>query len=505
MSKKNRVVFLLVLMVFTASMLLGCKSETPPPGGQKDKMVVAFTSEPPSLTTCAHDSLISVGLNLLTYSSLYKIDNATLEAVPDLAESYTVENDVDWIFKLKKGVKFHNGMDFDADDVKASIDYAKSLPASINYTKNIEEVTVIDSYTVKITTTQPYAGLLFDLGYHFNFICPKELIESGHDFNKEPIGTGPYVLKDWTFGTSLTFERFDDYFDTANKGKIKTIEFVIIPEGASRSIALEAGEVDFVYEVSPADVARLKANPKVVVETIDSVDNVTLFMNNDVAPFNDANFRQAINYAINRQDIIDAAVNGFGVPNYSCMTQGIWGSTTENQAEFNLDKAKEYLDKWGGDPSSITMEILCSNELRVGIATVIQSNLEKIGITVKVTPMDTATYFAKWDAGDYQVLIASWSPPTSLMYVSRFHSTRRASSPGALNSPEVDELVLRAQRTLDDDARLALIQEIVAKVNTLAPQISLYQSQWFRAHSADLTNVVCSKTGYMDYWNISWK
>ena len=523
---KRRFVQLLCLSVallLLAGALAGC-GDTAAPGGEEDaspddaqtpqtgdtdghddKLTVAFTSEPPSLTTCDHDSLISCGLNLLTYSSLYKIDNATLEAVPDLAESYVIENDVDWIFTLKQGVKFHDGSDFTAEDVKASLEYAKSFPASVNYTKNIEEVTVIDDYTVKITTPGPYAGLLYDLGFHFNFILPKELIESDHDFNMEPIGTGPYKLVDWVYGNKLTFERFDDYFDEENRGKIKTIEITIIPEGASRAIALEAGEVDFVYEVNGADVANLQNNPDVTVQTIDSVDNVILFLNNDVAPFDDPNFRLALSYAINRQDIVDGALNGYGVPNYSCMTQGIWGSTTENQAEFDLEKAQEYLDAWGGDPSAVSMEILCSNELRVSIATIIQGNLAKLGINVVVTPMDTAAYFAKWDSGDYQALIASWSPATSLMYVSRFHSDRRQSNPGALNSPEIDALVLQAQSTLDDDARKALIEEIVSEVNLLCPQISLYQSQWFRAHNADLADVVCGGTGYMDYWNIRWK
>ncbi|HHW27000.1 MAG TPA: ABC transporter substrate-binding protein [Firmicutes bacterium] len=502
------VVLAFVLLVGTLS---GCSQGTQgePQGGEppapKDTLRVALTSEPPSLTTCDHDSLISVGLNLLTFNSLYKIDHASLLPVPDLAYEYSVENDTEWTFKLKEGVKFHNGDLFTAHDVVATIEYAKTVPGSTLYTGSIKSVEAIDDYTVKITTHKPYAGLLYDLGYHYNFILPKSLIEKGHDFNMEPIGTGPYKLVSWDYGNSLKYEAFEDYFDADHKAKIKNLEFVIIPEGASRAIALEAGEVDFVWEVSGADVARLNANPNVNVLEVDTVDNVTLFMNNDVKPFDDPNVRRAINYAINRQDIIDGALNGYGRVNYSVISQGFWGSTNKNAPEYNLDKAREYLNAWGGDPSTINLPILCSNETRVAIATIIQSNLAQLGIKVEVVPMDTATYFAKWTAGDYVGVIASWSPSNSLTYVQRFHSNRRNAYPGSLNSPEIDALVLQAEGTIDNDARLALIEEIVSEVNLLSPQISLYQSVWLRAHHKDLAGIVCSATGYTAYNDFYWK
>ena len=218
---------------------------------------MALTSEPPNLSTCDHDSLISVGMNMLTFNGLVRIDNASLKPELDLASDYKVENDVDWIFTLKQGVKFHNGDDFTAADVVATLEYAKSLPATTTYTSNMKSIEAVDDYTVKITTNEPYAGLLYDLGYHFNWILPKGLIESGNDFNENPIGTGPYKLVEWVSGDHLTFEAFDDYFDAERKAKIKNLEFTIIPEGVTRALALETGEVDFVWETNGADAASL--------------------------------------------------------------------------------------------------------------------------------------------------------------------------------------------------------------------------------------------------------
>lgn len=520
--KKFRKVSIFIVFVLLLNMLSGCAQDVDDPveinesqngdlepsdeiSSVRDTLVVAITSEPPSVAAIEHDSLISAMLNILSYNGLMRVDDETLEVVPDLASDYWVENETDWYFELRENVKFHNGDLMTSADVVASLEHAKSLPETAQYTASMKTIEAIDEYTVKIVTDGPYAGLLFDLTFHFNMILPKSLIESENDFNENPIGTGPYVLKSWDLGDRLTYEAFDDFFDSEHMPQIKNVVFKIIPEGASRTIALEAGEIDFIWDVNPSDVQNLENNEEIEVVEIASLDNVIMLINNDVAPFDDPNLRNAIAYAVNRQDIVDAALNGFGTPNASGISQGFWGSTTENAPEFNLEKAEEYLSKWGGDPSSVKLPILCSNELRVSIATVMQSNLSKIGIEVEVVPLDTAAYFNKWTSGDYTALICSWSPATSLAYVLRYHSDRRASYPGCINDPYIDELVDKAKSTIDDDERLKIIHEIVSEINLASPQLSLYQSTWYRAHDKDLDGVICSGIGYTSFHKMFWK
>ena len=511
MKKRRLLASALALIMLTAS-LAGCgggdSSKSPEngsgsgAGAKKDTLTVAFTSEPPSLTTCEHDSLIAVGFNMMTYNGLTRIDNATLEPVLDLASDYRIENEVDWIFTLKEGVKFHNGEELTSADVAASLEAAKANPSSVNYTKNWQSIEAVDPYTVKITTPEPYANVLEDLGYHFNWILPKSLLDSGHNFNEEPIGTGPYTLTDWTSGTSLTFTAFPDYFDTERAAKIKTVEFRIIPEGASRTMALEAGEVDFIWELNAADAANILANPDIKMEEVHSVDNVMLFLNND--KYTDVNLRRAIAAAINRQDIIDGALRGYGVLNCTSISQGYPGSTTQDQIEYDLDKAKEYLAAWGGDPASVTIEILGSNETRTAIATILQANLAQIGINVQVTQLDTATYFDRWETGNYDAVLASWSPANDLTYINRYSVTRRQQYPGSYNNPDMDALIAQAASTLDKEDRIELIQNIVSIVNQDAPQISLYQSVWLRPHDAKLQGVTLSGTGYTAWNEMYW-
>lgn len=502
--------------VLSAAALAGCggsssgsaagnASGSAAPRTHEDKLTVALTSEPPQISTCDHDSLISVGINMLTFNGLTRIDNGTLQPELDLAESYTVENEVDWVFKLKQGVKFHDGSELTAADVVASIENAKSYSGSANYTRNMVSEEAVDDYTVKITTDGPYAGLLYDLGYHYNWVVPKALLDAGHDFNAEPIGSGPYKFVEWKKGDSLSFTRFDDYFDEARKAKIKDLVFKIIPEGASRTSALEAHEVDFVWEANMADADVISADSSLYLNVVDTVDNVNLFYNNDIAGFSDKNFRHAINSAINREDIIAGALSGYGSVNYALFPPALQGYTTENTDTYDLALAADYISAWGGDPASVPMDILVSNETRATIGNIIAGSLADIGVNVTVTQLDTAAYFDRVATPDYVTWIASWSPSNSLTYIQRFNSARREAYPGSYNAtPEMDALIAKCGQTLDETERIGLITDVLKQVNEDCPQSTLYVSQWLRAYDADLQGVVCSGTGYTDWNMMSW-
>lgn len=469
-----------------------------------DTLRVAMTSEPPSLSIYDHSSLLSVLMNTQMYNGLMRIDYTTLEPVCDLAESYEVTNEVEWTFKLKQGVKFHNGEEMTSADVVASLQYVKSLPAATLYTASMETIEAVDEYTVKIITTEPYAGLLCDLAYYYNFIVPKSLIDEGNDFNANPVGTGPYKLKEWSLGNYIALERHEDYFNTEHVAKIQNVVFSIVPEGTSRTIALKSGDVDFVWEVNSADIASLQSNEAVTVAEVPSVEAVIMFFNNDKAPFDNANLRNAIAAAINRDDIIVGALNGYGTVNYSCIAQGFVESTDTNAVAYDLEAAQAYLDAWGGDPSSVTLDLICSNETRVAIGTVIQSNLAQIGINVNVNSMDTAAALNAWKTGEFVATMGSWSPSNALSYVQRFHSDRRKTYAGAINSPELDDLVNTAKATLDADARAEIVDEIVGIVNSQSPQVTLYQSTWYRAYDKNLEGILCSATGYVDFCDVYW-
>ena len=170
----------------------------------------------------------------------------------------------------------------------------------------------MDDYTVKITTDGPQSGLLADLTHHGNYILPANLIESGHDFNEEPIGTGPIS---WWNGSgrrawSLKLLR------TISTGAapIKHVIWKIIPEGSSRTMALEAGEVDMIIEVETTDMNRISETEGLTLYSSQGTSHNYMTINNEIAPFNNKDFRKAIAAAIDKAAIVQVALNGDGTP-----------------------------------------------------------------------------------------------------------------------------------------------------------------------------------------------
>ena len=246
MSKRKRLVSILALAAMTTSLfagLAGCgKNEDPGQGGgggqkksSKDSIVIATMSETPSLTNNEHSAVAGVYMNLLTYEGLLRQD---MNVQPELclAESYEAVSDTEWDFKIRKGVKFHNGDEMTVEDVKASLDWHKNFPLIKTSTENIKQVDIIDDETVRITTYEPCALILSNLTGTYNAVLPKKLIDEGNNFNENPIGTGPYVIENWNMGDSLEFEAFPYYW--GGEHAIKHMTWKIIPEGSSRTIAL---------------------------------------------------------------------------------------------------------------------------------------------------------------------------------------------------------------------------------------------------------------------------
>ncbi|HJA36479.1 MAG TPA: ABC transporter substrate-binding protein, partial [Firmicutes bacterium] len=331
---KKRAASLLLVLAMSAGVLAGCSNSSSgggggnsDDGGAKDSIVIATANETPSLSPTEHNAVAGSYMNLLTYNTLFKSD-MEMNPVPDLVEDYQNVSESEWEFTIKTGVKFHDGSEMTVEDVKASLEWAKTFPEVSLYNSDIVSVDIVDDDTIKITTPGPDAMLLNNLCHHGNAIVPKALIDSGHDFNTEPIGTGPYKFVEWNRGDSVVFEAFEDYFGGAPA--IKNMTWKVIPEGSSRTIALEAGEIDFIVEVEAMDADRLMENEELEVLSYNATNETWLMMNNERPQFQNQNVRHAINSAINKDDIVTVAFNGLAVPAISQCPYNFEGSTEEN-------------------------------------------------------------------------------------------------------------------------------------------------------------------------------
>ena len=316
MNKKLRTLSLLLALAMMFGLFAGCSKDSEPTGGDqtqgdqpeqkqeedqpqqssgKDSIVIATANETPSLSPVDHNATAGNYMNLLTYSTLFRSD-MNLEPEPYLVESYQNLSDTLWEFKLKSGVKYHNGETMTAEDVKASIEWSKEHPEVNLYSRDIVNINVVDELTVQMETAEPNALMLQNLTSHGNAIVPKALIDSGHDFATDPIGSGPYKLVQWNRGDSVEFEAFEDFFLGAPA--LKHITWKVIPEGSSRTIALEAGEVDFIVEVESMDVDRLEENAGIDVLKVTPTSYTWLMLNNEKPGLDNENVRHAINAAI---------------------------------------------------------------------------------------------------------------------------------------------------------------------------------------------------------------
>ena len=303
--KKSRILALLLALAMLASMAAcGAKNEAPAapsapaegnsnaaapavPAGDAhyavdaDTVVVCTADETPSVTARKHNAVAGSYINNLTYETLIALD-IDLVPQPCLAESYEYEEQADgsmlWTFHLRQGVKFHNGAELKSEDVVASFAEAKESPDVATYSKGYDNVTAVDDYTVTMTTAGPSAALLYDMAHHGNAIVPAELLKNGHDFNVEPIGTGPYKLTEWKISESLAFDAHEDYWKGAPA--IKHVLWKIIPEGSARTIALQAHEVDYVIELDSNDMNLVEEDNSLSLMVIDSVSHNWLSINN---------------------------------------------------------------------------------------------------------------------------------------------------------------------------------------------------------------------------------
>jgi len=518
MSKKMRVFSLLLALAMAFGLLAGCSKDEPAdkpnenPGGSdepnksgsaKDSVVIATMGETPTLSPVEHNAVAGGYMNQLTYSTLFRT-GMDLEPEPNLVESYENISDTVWEFKLKEGVKFHNGETMTAEDVKASIENAQQYAEVNLYNRDIINIEVVDELTVRMETREVDAMMLSNLTSQGNSVLPKSLLDSGHDFNTEPIGTGPYKFVKWNRGDSVEFEAFEDYF--LGEPAIKHMTWKIIPEGSSRTIALEAGEIDMIIEVEAMDADRLRANDDIEVIQFNHTSHNWLMLNNEKPGLDNQNVRHAINSAIDKESVVTVAYNGMATPSWTAMPMNFEGTTEENADTYDVEKAKEYLAASGVDPASIELPIICSDDTKKRAGEVVQANLKEIGINATIESMDLATYLSVTTEGNFTAAIGGYSSSNLLGYVvGVYHSDSiNASNKTRLNNPEVDALIDKAKETLDPAERKVIMEELSALLNELCSQAPLWQPVSMRAYAAGLQGVQVSDSGTLYFEDCYW-
>lgn len=366
--------------------------------GRKDAIVLAMALEPsPGLdpTGGAASSISEVTLYNI-YEPLTKI-NPDGSVTPLLAESWEVSPDLTtYTFKLRKGVKFHNGEPFNAQAVKFSFDRAGGEKSTNKDKRTFANITtrVIDDHTVVVLTKEIDPDFPFLLGQGTAIIVEPKSADTNAT---KPVGTGPYQLENWVKGSSITLAKWDAYRN-ASAIKLKKATFRFIPDPAAQVAALLAGDVDAFPRVTPRSVEQFKGNGKFQVVVSGSRAKTILAINNKKKPLDDVRVRRAIAAAIDRKAVIQGAGDGYGAPIGSHYVPGAPGYVdTTGVNPYNPEKAKALLKEAGiTTPLELTITLPPPPYARQG-GEVIASQLSKVGINAKLQNVE----WAQWLSGTY--------------------------------------------------------------------------------------------------------
>ena len=461
-------------------------------------ITLAILAETPSVAPARHTATEGTFKNVLTHNGLFRLTYDTLTPVPDLVESWRPITDSVFEFTLRQGIRFHNGMEMTAEDVVASMHYVRTYPIAAPFHASIVGAEFVDRYIFTLDTGEPNAMLFYDLGFQANFIMPAPLIEAGHDFQVSPIGSGPFYFENWSTGDSLTFRRFDDYFDNERSARVDYVHWRIIPEGALRTLSLENEEVDIIVEVSFPDVPRLEQNPNIVVSQIPSTRFSYLLLNNDLPQFENVYARRAIDMALDKEAMLIASLEGFGAPTWQTTPPVFHGSSLEGIRSFDPDGARALLAEHNIDPASLAFVMTTYSEENRRRAEVVQSNLADIGIPTTIIGIDFAAWLDSTRDGTYEAAFGAFTASNMLMFMrSTMHlDAIPAPNRSRIRNQELTDLISQAiATTVDADARIALLEEASRVSNEHVGFIPTNTNVIVRAFNSNLAVPEIAPTG----------
>ena len=424
----------------------------------------------------------------LIYNGLTKYDK-NIKITGDLAESWEVSPDgLQILFHLRKGVLWHDGAEFTADDViftyRTVTDPKIPTPYGSNYGP-VKKIEALDKYTVKVVYAEPYAPALESWGMG---ILPKHILYNkditDEYYSRNPIGTGPFKLKEWVTGQKIVLEAFDNYFE--GRPKINKYIARIIPDTATMFLELKFGGIDFMGLTPPQ--YKLQAGTDFFNKYFQkfrypSFGFTYLGYNLRDRKFADIRIRQALTYAINKNDIIDGVLLGYGIPCTGPFPPESWAYNPEvKDLTYNPEKSMQLLREAGwekgesgllekdGKTFEFTVLVNQGNEERLKAAQIIKEDLKKVGIRMNIKVLEWQAMLHEFiDKKRFEAVIMGWALSRDPDLYDIWHSSK--TKEGEFNfisykNEEVDRLLLEGRRTFDFDKRKKIyhrIHEILAE------------------------------------------
>ncbi|HSP23057.1 MAG TPA: ABC transporter substrate-binding protein [Planococcus sp. (in: firmicutes)] len=414
----------------------------------------------------------------MMYDRLVTYDGTSTEPQPQLAESWEVSDDgKEYTFKLVQDAKFHDGSPVTAEAVQYSftraIDVGKSAAGIFSKVIDENSFEVIDDHTIKITLKQPFAPFVSTLGTAFGNIINPALEENHGDdlgesfLSEEVMGSGPYMLESWDRGETLVMKANPDYWGEAPT--METVNIRFITEASTARLMLEKGEIDMIDNVviSPEVLGQMEGTEGVEILEADGYQIDYMPMNTEKGALADVRVRQAIAHSINYEALLESVYLGKAERIVGAVPKGMYGFNPDAKLyEYDLDKAKELL-KEAGHESGLELEIAISedNEVRSNTALLLQSDLEKVGVTLNIKTYAWPTFLDLVTTGKHDFGLVSWTPDYpdpdyNLWYFAHSSSKGPGFNLAFYENSEIDALLEEGRTSTDEALREKNYKEI---------------------------------------------
>ena len=385
--------------------------------------------------------------------------------IPGLAESWEVSEDGrSYTFHLKDDVTFHDGSAFDADDAAASLrrvlseEIASPLASRISPVTGIE---VLDPQTLRLTLDEPFAPILASLATIM--IVPAEMETEKDALQQAPVGTGPFMFSDWAPNDYISLLKFDEYH-VEGEPQVDEVRFHFVPDAATRQVGVTSGQYEILPGIDPATALQLQGQPGVTVQETRDLAYTLIGMNASREPFDDPKVREAVNMLLDREEIIQGALFGAGVPG------GPLSPALETWAlpvsefpcyETDVEAAKALLAEAGVEtPIQVTMNVLPRQDAR-DIAQVAQQQLAAGGIEVELLNQEIGQFVQDWRNSNFDMFVsANAGGPDPDLYFYRTFYGGGSTNVFKYDNPEVDALLDQGREQTDDAERKATYDRV---------------------------------------------
>ncbi|HIW37601.1 MAG TPA: glutathione ABC transporter substrate-binding protein [Candidatus Jeotgalicoccus stercoravium] len=518
-------------------------------GEEGGDLVVSYPSDAGSLDPAGVNDMASDQRRQVIYEGLISLDD-NLEPKALLAEDFKQVDDTTWHFTLKEGVKFHDGSSLTADAVKASIDRIKdpAMASSRAYIFDmIDEVNVIDDYTVEIKTGDTFAPLLSYLSHDGAGIISKQVIDedyqnalneaeidmsleefyalreeggekytdiakkvseyTGTIVEKKPTGTGYMKFQSRSPGEKVVVERFDEYWD--GPVNLDTVTFKIVTEDASRIAELESGQSQLIQGFDVGQVERLESNPNINVLPVYNISTEFVGMNTQKGPLKDKRVRQAIGHLIDKDSIMEGIYLNMGRTMKGAIQEEVLGYDENlEDLEYNPSKAKTLL-KEAGYEDGFDLKLL-TNDVpdRVDIAVYLQEELKTVDINIEIEQLEWGTYLEAVSSGEQDLFILGWpntvgDPDQGLWPILHSSMLGNGGNRFFFENEAVDQLLEEGRRELDSNKRAEIYQEINEILVEEQPAVFVKQAEYPNAMTANVHGLEIDQFGHPDFRKVT--